>query len=65
MKFGKKVSSLMSKDFDSNPVYGGKYIESKIRSYKDDIQTNFRKKETPREKVPYKCLSVIMLESVI
>ena len=54
----------MSKDSDSDPVYGGKYIKSKIRSYKDDIQTNFRKKET-REKVPYKCLSVIMLESVI
>ena len=55
----------MSNEFDSNPVYGNKYIKSKIRSYGDDINTNFQKKGVPREKVPYKCLSMIMLESVI
>ena len=57
----------MSKNFDSEPVYGdnGKYIKTKIKSSDDKINTNFQVKKIPKENASYKCLSLIMLDSVI
>ena len=36
-----KISDLIGKKFDSEPVYGDKYIKTKIQSYDDNIKTNF------------------------
>ena len=57
----------MRKDFESKPIYGydDKYIKTKTKTYADIIITNFHNKKMPKEKVPYKCLSIIMLDSVI
>ena len=59
-----KISSLLNKEFDSDPVYGdnGKYIKTKIKQYGEKIDTYFHKKGIPRENVPCKYLSLIMLE---
>ena len=64
-KIWKKVEKLMRIDFESKPTYGydDKYIKTKIKTYADI--TNFHSKKIPKEKVPCKCLSVIMLDSVI
>ena len=64
---GKKIERLMSIDFESKPFYGDddKYIKTKIKTYADSIITNFHNKKMPKEKVPCKCLSIIMLDSVI
>ena len=53
--------------FESKPVYGGdvKYIKTKIKMYAGSIITNFHNKKMPKEKVPCKCLSIIMINSVI
>ena len=66
-KVWEKVSSLMNIKFDSEPVYGGndKYIKTKIKSYEGRINTNFQGKKIPKENTSYKCLSLIMLDSVI
>ena len=39
----KKISSLMGEEFDNDPVYenNDKYINSKIKSYGDNIQMTF------------------------
>ena len=57
----------MNRKFDSKPVYGDsdKYIKTKIKSYGDKINTNFQNKNIPKENALYKCLSLIMLDSVI
>ena len=57
----------MSIDLDSKPVYvnDDKYIKTKIKTYKDSITTNFHNKKIPIEKVPCKCLSIIVLDSVL
>ena len=62
-----KVSILMNIEFDSEPVYGDndKYIKAKIKSYGDKVNTNFQGKKILKENVSYKCLSLIMLDSVI
>ena len=61
----------MSIDFDSKTTYGNdyKYIKTKIKTYEDSITTNFYNKKgskkIPEEKIPHKCLSIIILDSVI
>ena len=54
--------------FDSKPFYSNndnKYIKTKIKTIKDSITKNFHNKKEPNEKIPYKCLLVIVLDSVI
>ena len=53
--------------FDSDPVYGDndKYIKTKLNSYGDKVNTNFKGKKIPKENASYKCLSQIMQDSVI
>ena len=57
----------MKINFESKPVYGEdvKYIKAKIKTYADSIITNFHNKKMPKEKAPGKCLSIIMIDSVI
>ena len=67
----KKLKKLMEIDFNTKPTYGDddKYIKTKIKTYKDSITTNFYNKngskKIPEEKVPHKCLSIIILDSII
>ena len=64
-----KISDLVNKKFDSHPIYNNKYINTKIRSYNNDIKTNFRnidnKNKLPEKNKPYKCVSLISLDSFI
>ena len=57
----------MKINFESNPANGDdvKYIKTKIKTYPGSIITNFHNKKMPKEKAPCKCLSIIMLDSVI
>ena len=57
----------MNIEFDSEPVYGdsNKYIKTKTKQYGDKINTNFHKKRIPKENQSHKCLSLVMVESVI
>ena len=66
-KIWEKTGKLMKIDFESKPVYGDddKYIKTKIKIYAGSMITNFHNKEMPKEKAPCKCLSIIMLDSVI
>ena len=59
--------NLMRIDFESKPVYGDddKYIKTKIKIYAGSTITNFHNKKMPKEKAPCKCLSIIMIDSVI
>ena len=54
-------------EFDSESFYGDndKYIKTKIKIYAGSMITNFQSKKMPKEKAPCKCLSIIMLDSVI
>ena len=62
-----KISSLINIKFDSEPVYGDndKYIKTKIKIYGDKVNTNFQGKKVSKENASYKCLSLIMVDSVI
>ena len=65
-KIWEKISNLMSIEFDSEPVYGDndKYIKTKIKMYGDRVNTHFQGKKVPKEDISYKCLPLIMLDSI-
>ena len=42
-----------------------KYINTKIKTYAKNTITNFHNKKMPKENAPCKCLSIIMIGSVI
>ena len=66
-----KIEKLMDIDFNTKPTYDDddKYIKTKIKTYKNNITTNFYNKKgfkkVPEEKIPHKCLSIIILDSII
>ena len=62
-----KIEKLMRIAFESKLVYGDdeKYIKTKRKIYAGSMITNFHNKKMPKEKTPCKCLSIIMLDSVI
>ena len=66
-KIWKTSEGLMKINFESKPVYDDdvKYINTKIKIYAGSIITNFHNKKIPEEKAPCKCLSIIMIDSVI
>ena len=66
-KIWETTEGLMKINFESKPVYGehDKYIKTKIKTYADGIITNFHNKKIPKKKAPCKCLSIIMIDSVI
>ena len=62
-----KVEKLLKRDFESKPVYSNddKYINRKIKIYAGSVIINFHNKKMPKEKAPCKCLSIMMLDSLI
>ena len=66
-KIWERVSSLMNIEFDSEPVYGDndKYIKTKIKPEGDKVNTHFQGNKIPKEIATCKCLSLIMLYSVV
>ena len=67
IKIWEKISNLLNIEFDSKSIYGDndKYIKTEIKLYGDEINTNFQVKMLPKENASYRCLSLIMLDSVI
>ena len=68
-KIWENVSTLINTEFDGEPVYGDndKHIIAKTKSYEGKVNTNtnFQGKKISKENASYKCLSLLMLDSVI
>ena len=60
-----KISNLLKKEFDSEPVYDDKYIKTKIKTYNNKINTNFHVNEIPEDNECCTCLSVISLDCIV
>ena len=66
-KIWETIEGLMKITFESKPIYGEdvKYIKTKINTYAGNTITNFHNKKMPKEKAPRKCLSIIIIDSII
>ena len=45
----RKVCNIIKQEFDSKPVYNGKYLKFKLKSYNGRINTNFYNNKIPKE----------------
>ena len=65
-KIWKTIKGLLGIELDSELVYGetDSYIKTKLKVFDNKVNTNFQGKETPKGDSSYKCLSLIMLDSV-
>ena len=64
----KKAGKLLKIEFDSKPIYGDddKYIKTKTKIYDGGMIANLQSEKKPKEKSLHgKCLSIIILDSVI
>ena len=63
----KRVEKLLKIEFDRKSVYGddNKCMKTKMITYNGIMLTNFQGKKMPKRKAPCKCLSIMMLDSVI
>ena len=66
-KIWKTIKDLLGIEFDSEPRYGDtdSYIKAKVKVYDNRVNTNFQEKETSKGDSSHKCLSLIMLDSVV
>ena len=60
MKYGIRLVIYSKKGFDSEPVYNGKYIKSKMKIYNNRINTIFQCNKIPEDNEYCICLSVIL-----
>ena len=61
-KIWDKVSNIMKRGFDSEPVYNGKYVKTEIKYYEGLINTNFHGGKVPQEGYQCICLSIILID---
>ena len=54
-----KITSLLKKEFNSEPVYNEKPIKTKMKLYNDKVYTNFQHNKIPKDNEYCACLSVI------
>ena len=61
---GGGISSLINKEFYSEPVYGDndRYIKTKIKSCGDKINTNFQCKKNTKRKHIIQMFVILLLE---
>ena len=49
----------------SQPVYGKKYIKTKLKRFDNNVNTTFTDDEIPKEKTHYLCIAAICIDSVL
>ena len=56
----------MNLKFDSDPVCGNidKYVKIKIKTHDGNVNTNLQGKKVSKQNDSYRCLSLIMLDSI-
>ena len=61
------IKRLLGIEFNSERVYGDtdSYIKTKVKMYDNKVNTKIQERETPKVDSSYKCLSLIMLDSVV
>ena len=62
-KMWDKITNMMQKGFDSEPMYREKYLKTNIKFYKGKIYTNFHN-SVPKVGPHCVCLSVILVGSI-
>ena len=56
---------MLSVKFHSQPIYDDKYIETKVKTFGETINTLFSNNRIPKERSHYICIAAICVDSVL
>ena len=60
-----KIKELVGVKFYSEPIYDGKYIKTKVKTFSEVINKMFSGDEIPKERVEYVSIACISVDSVL
>ena len=60
-----KIKNSLNVKFHSQPIYGDKYIKTKVKTFNSMINTLFPGDEIPKERNHYICIAAICIDSVL
>ena len=60
-----KFKKSLNTRFDSQPIYGDKYIKTKVKRFSSMINTLFSGNEIPKERNRYVCITAIFIDYVL
>ena len=60
-----KIKTILNVKFHSQHIYDGKYIENKVKTFNNTINTLFSGDEIPEERIHYVCISAGCIDSVL
>ena len=63
-KSGIKFAAALQNEFDREPTYNDEYIKIKVKSYNDNINTDFHNNGMYKDYPRRICFSVILIDSV-
>ena len=64
-KIWKKIKRLIGVEFDSQSLYDGKYIKTRVKTFEDKVIIKFIDNEIPKENTHYSYIAAICVDSVI
>ena len=59
-----KIKSILNLKFHSQPIYGDKYIKTKVKTVNNSINTLLSGDDIPKERIHYVCISANCIDSV-
>ena len=60
-----KIKKSLNIRFHSQPIYDGKYIKAKVKTFSSMINTLLSGNEIPKERNHYICIAAICIDSVL
>ena len=60
-----KIKVILNLKFHIQPIYDGKYIKTKVKTFNNSINTLFAGDEIPKERIHYVCISAISIGSIL
>ena len=60
-----KIKKKLNIKFHSQPIYGEKYIKTKVKTFNNVINTVFSDNEIVKEKNHYTCIAAINIDSIM
>ena len=60
-----KIEDFKKIKLNTLPVYDERYIKNKLRTYGDEVYTNFRGLNVPEDAIEYESFTVISIDSLL
>ena len=60
-----KIKKIVNIRSHSKPIYGGKYIKTKVNTFNGVINTLFSDNKIPKEENHYICIAAICIDSIL